>query len=390
MGRGRKGTGVEAREASIRVRFTWQGERCAETLALRPTGPNLKYAQRLVAEIHRQIALGNFQYADFFPDSPRAIATKKAERTFGQVADLWLRSKGQLAAASLHQYGNSVAFWKRTLGEHKAISSFDHQELAAIVGSHEWKSAKSCNNYLIVLRGIFGFEYHGPRAVDDPTSSITNMTAVKKLPDPLSPEERDAVLVDLRGHYDVRVWAYFLFAFATGMRPEEIIALQWADIDWNHKSARIRRVRTFGGLDEREGDKIYAERDVDLVAGAIDALDAMKAYTFMKGGDIFEDPVLGAPWEDEKQQREKYFYPALKRLGIRQRRAYVTRSTYASAALMAGIPPAYIAAQLGHKNAKMLFDKYARWINGADKGAARRMLEVAFAGVVMDKDAKNG
>jgi integrase len=36
-------------------------------------------------------------------------------------------------------------------------------------------------------------------------------------------------------------------------------------------------------------------------------------------------------------------------------------------ALMAGVNPAYIAPQLGHANAKMVYEVYAKRIVGADK-----------------------
>jgi hypothetical protein len=45
---------------------------------------------------------------------------------------------------------------------------------------------------------------------------------------------------------------------------------------------------------------------------------------------------------------------------------------------MAGVKPPYIASQLGHANMKMLFEKYARWIDVADKGQERHALEVAM------------
>ncbi len=47
---------------------------------------------------------------------------------------------------------------------------------------------------------------------------------------------------------------------------------------------------------------------------------------------------------------------------------------------MAGVPPTYIAAQLGHASAKMLFEKYARWIGDGDSGAARDRMVQAFGG----------
>ena len=56
-----------------------------------------------------------------------------------------------------------------------------------------------------------------------------------------------------------------------------------------------------------------------------------------------------------------------------------TRHTCATVALMAGVPPAYIANQLGN-SVKMLLDRYARWIPGGDQGNARALLVAAMTG----------
>lgn len=383
---GRVGSGVEARETSIRIKFVIDGETIRERLtvngkSLPPTPANLKYANRVAADIKRRIAQGTFDYAEFFPDSPRAKPAGNTP-TFGSLADLWLESKGQLEAATKDQYTNAVKMWKRILGADKPLDQLTHQVLAARIGGHPWASPKSCNNYLIPLRGIFEFEYRGRKALDNPMAGIKNMPVVKKIPDPFTPDEREAILADMLARYDQRVHAYFTFEFFSGVRPEEAIALQWGSVAWVDAIARIERVRTFRGT-ERDGSKTHTVRDVDLVSRAMEALQTMKAYTYMKGKEdacVFENPVTGRPWHDERSQRDHYWTPTLKRLGIRHRPAYNTRHTYATTALMAGVNPAYIARQLGHANTKMLFETYSRWIDGADKGAERRAMEAAMNG----------
>lgn len=383
---GRIGSGVEARETSIRIQFVFDGEPRRERLTLNgkslpPTPANLKYAGRVAADIRRRIAAGTFDYAEFFPDSPHAKAGDTVA-TFGPLADLWLESKGQLEAATKDQYANAAEMWKRLLGADTPLEKLTHQVLAAKIGGHPWASPKSCNNYLIPLRGIFEFEFRGRKAMDNPMVGITNMKVVKKPPDPFTPDEREAILADMLAHYDPRVHAYFTFAFFSGVRPEEAIALQWGSVAWADAIARIERVRTFRGT-ERDGSKTHTVRDVELVSRAMEALQTMKAYTYMKGKEdacVFENPVTGKPWHDERSQRDHYWTPTLKRLGIRHRRAYNTRHTYATAALMRGVNPAYIARQLGHANTKMLFEVYSRWIDKADKGAERRAMEAAMSG----------
>src|SRR5437867_9700621 len=81
MGRGKLATpGVRAPTAqSIEIDFYYRGVRCRERLKLAPTPSNQRYASRLRGEIESRIARGDFNYAEFFPDSPRArILSRRA------------------------------------------------------------------------------------------------------------------------------------------------------------------------------------------------------------------------------------------------------------------------------------------------------------------------
>lgn len=396
MGRRAKVT-AEIRDSSIRLRFTWRGERQQETLKLAdgtplpPTNANTKRAQRIADEIQRHLDLGTLtdeRFVDYFPDSDRARRLAGEDTRFiGPLLDVWLQSKGNKAAATRDQYQTAVRFWKKLLGEGTRVEDLTHAKLAGKIGGHPWPSAKTHNNYLIALRGALSLHYRGPLAADSPLIGIENLVVVRGLPDPLSAEERDLVLADMRQRYDPRVYAYFLFAFFTGMRPEEIIALRWSDYDARSKTIRVQRVRTFKGT-EREGSKTHTVRDVFLVPQADEALALMAPHTKMlrveregdddTTADIFQNPVTKRHWHDERSQRDHYWKPALRRQGIRARRAYCTRHTFATVALMAGVPPAYIANQLGH-SVQMLLTTYARWIPGGDT-AARAALSAAMAG----------
>ena len=378
MGRRATSGGVEIRSNSIRLRFTHAGKRQVETLKaggqpLEPTPANVTMARRLSATIASRIKLGTFDREEFFPTAK----AEPAADTFDAVAAQWIKSKGQLEAATKDQYATGVRRWKKIFGDAAPMESLTYQHLAATIGGHEWPSPKAANNYLIVLRGIMGFYYSGQRAAQNPMLGIENLRVVKKKPDPLTAAERDRILADMREHYDPRVPSYFTFAFYTGMRPEEIIALQWGDIDEAAAVVRVARVRTFKGT-ERDGTKTGQERDVDLLPQAMAALHEMRHRTSMKSAYIFENPLTGEPWHDERSQRDTYWKPCLKRLRIRQRRAYCTRHTYATVALMGGVNPAYVSAQMGHSSTKMFFETYARWIDGADKGVQRAAMAAAF------------
>jgi integrase len=392
---GREGSGVEARDTSIRIKFVYRGETIRERLtingkSIKPTPANLKFAHKVASQVRTRIEADTFEFADFFPDSPRVKPQEQAAGVvrLGELADTWITSKGQLAGATRDQYATAARFWKRLLGEDTPITELSHKVLASKIGGYPWPSAKTHNNYLIALRGILGLEFRGPMAAHSPMVGIENMTVVRKLPDPLSGEDRDAILADMRQRYPVEVYAYFLWQFSTGMRPEETIALRWSDLDKAHGTIRVQRVRTFKGS-ERDGSKTHTVRDVDLVDQALEALQLMRPLTSLlrterqgdqdTAADIFRNPITKRPWHDERSQRDTFWRPSLKRLGIRWRTAYNTRHTYATVLLMSGVvPPVLVAQQLGH-SVKMLLDRYYKWIPSSNQVATRGLLNAAVA-----------
>lgn len=370
----RTGNGVELRDKSIRVNFTYNGKWVRETLDWAPTTANEAKAARLVVKVKAAIKDGTFTFADYFPNSKNADMSGD-KKTFQEMGELWLQTKGRLATKTQDQYRNAVGVWVRLIGGDRVIDAIKHSELASLVGGHPWSSPKLLNNYLIVLRGIFKLAGRDMK-LDNPMEGIENSKHQPAAPDPLSVHEMRKILEVMNRDMPPMVACYYEFAFLTGMRPEELIALRWDDVDLANRCIRVHRARTAG---EYKPLKTYNARDVDLVQGALKVLDRMRALTMgCSDGYIFHNPVTHKPWHDERSQRDHYWKPAMIRAKVRMRRSYQTRHTYAAIALMAGANPAYIARQMGHKSAKMLFSVYAKWIDGADRGREASKLEEAF------------
>lgn len=378
MGRGRPGTGVEPLAETIRLSFQWQGRRWRETLGLRPTAANIRAAERLVAQVRQEIAANVFDYAHHFPEG-RGAGLLHDGSTFSAFADQWLATL-TIEHSTKKTYASSLAHvWKPGLGDMK-LRDIRRTDIQAIVAARRATvSAKTINNDLIPLRAVFEAAGADDLMETSPAAKIKNLKHQSPPPDPFTAEEREMILGDLRERAPLAAWAYFEFAFSTGMRPSEMIVLTWGDVDWNACSARVSKARTRG---LEKDTKTHTVRDVDLTPRAVAALQAMKPLTFMKGDatPIFCHPVTGKPWTNDQYQRVTYFHPALRRLGIRSRDAYQCRHTYATLALMAGVNPAYLARQLGHKTMAMLLNRYAKWIDQADKGREARKLAEALDG----------
>jgi integrase len=364
-----RGDGVEIRDASIRLLVVIDGVRHKVRLtlngqAMKPTPANVRYAKAHAHRVRQAIDAGVFSWESYFPEAPQAKRVAEEAVTLAKLAKLWLDAKSGLAASTRDQYATAARFWLRLLGPETQLEKLTHAVLAAKIATYAWPSAKTHNNYLIALRGMLSLHYRGSLAVDHPLVGVDSRKPPPRRPDPLSASERDSILSEMRERYDERIHAYFLWQFGTGMRPEETIALRWGDLDLAAGTVRVQRVRTFRG-GERDGTKTNHIRDVDLTPMALDGLRIMRAHTEMMGveADIFQNPVTGKPWHDERSQRDHYWTPTLRRLRIRHRRAYVTRHTLATVALMAGVNPAYIAAQLGH-SLQVLLHVYAAWLPG--------------------------
>jgi len=71
-------------------------------------------------------------------------------------------------------------------------------------------------------------------------------------------------------------YTLFLLAIQTGVRPEEYLALQWKDVDFNHQSLSVRRAivwrRKGGGFEFTEPKTKKSRRNIPLPETLLNAL----------------------------------------------------------------------------------------------------------------------
>lgn len=371
-----------AKSASIRVKFMYRGVECRESLSLAHTKSNINYATRLRGEILNAIEKGSFRYADYFPDSKHASKFGATPANI-LVGDL-LREQLAIAERTLSPmtaktYRIAYDYYLVKKWDKTPIRDLTPPVLRAWLGTLNVK-IKTVRNLLQPLSNAL------VQAVNDDLIEYNPLDRVKLnkimskdqrksdfVPDPFDMTEIDAILKACDGQKQ----NLFKFAFATGMRPSECMALRWDSIDWLNGKIRVERVKVAGVIKE-EAKTDAGNRDIDMRQGSYDALRAQQQYTALAGGVVFHDPGTDKEWGTDKAMRQRWVI-VLRKAKVRYRNPYQTRHTFASTLLSAGENALYVAKQMGHKNTEMLNRHYGRWIEQGSEEATRAQSAAFFA-----------
>ena len=369
-----RGSGARAASrSSIQISFYYKGVRCRERLKLQPTKANLRYAENLKGEIENAIAKGTFDYAETFPNSTKASMFAKVVGDVipvKQALETWLKGvKPQVERSTFIDYRNIV--------QNHLIPAFGDLKLSELTRTHvkDWAAEKEASrkriaNMLSPLRQMLADAVDAEKI---PKNPLHGWTYKKKDPikirddvDPFTLEEQTAIIANLPD----QAANLIQFAFWTGLRTSELIALEWGDIDSVRGVVWVRRAKVRGELKPPKTEA--GIREVKLLPAAVAALKAQKPHTFMTGQEVFHNPRTGAPWEGDGAIRKTAWVYALRKAGVRYRRPYQTRHTYASMMLTAGENPVWVAAQMGHRDWSMIIRVYGRWIPEADPNAGSK------------------
>lgn len=368
-------TGVRAAsDTTIEIVFVYNGKRCRERLKLKPSAANLEKASKHRQAIIAAIEAGHFDYAVTFPDSKRAaLFADTPDITVGDWLETWLNRKEK------HIKSSTYAGYAKAISQ--LTSSLGHLPLAGIKKKdvRDWCDSKTSTNKTLanlvsVLRAAL------QDAADDEiiaTNPLFDFRYKRQEPprlsdvDPFTAAEQAAILGSLQGQYQT----LFQFAFWTGLRTSELVALQWGDVDWLRGTVLVQRAKTQNASKAETTKTKAGTREVKLLPPALTALNAQKNHTFLQGGEIFHNPRTNQPWQGDQSIR-KFWMFALKRAGIRYRRPYQTRHTYASMMLTAGEPLAWVSKQLGHSSVIMTASVYATYIPDSQPTAGNKAVEL--------------
>ena len=348
--------GVTRRSSGWQVSFAFKGKRYREMLNLPLTAKGEAEAYGILCAIKRDITLGVFEFQSFFPNSKKTLTNHAERSTIEHEINNWMRlCEKSLATSTRNDYQGRI-------NKH-IIPTFGHIRLGDLTRTEilEWVnnvelSPKSIRNTLCPLSAMYSAAIADGRIKHSPLQSLRLPKPNTREPEPFNEDEIERILNQLEG----QVKNFYRFAFETGLRTSEQLALLWTDIDWKNKTIYISKAKVRNEIKEpktRAGRRLLKLNDV-----AVLALRDQEPFS-SRQQTIFLNPKTDSTWSCDKPLRIQHWYPALERAGVDKREPYQTRHTFASLKLSReNVAPIWLAAQMGHSDCSQIYRNYGRWI----------------------------
>ncbi|WP_120850843.1 tyrosine-type recombinase/integrase [Helicobacter pylori] len=193
-----------------------------------------------------------------------------------------------------------------------------------------------------------------------PYFSVTLKNAKEaKAIEPFSLEEVKTIIENTE---NIRLKAFLMVAFFTGMRTGEQLALTWEDIDFNEKTITINKSLNELGQITTPKNK-PSIREIDLLEPVEKILKELKESEPNK-----KFVFISVPKRSTMFQRA--FRSLLKALNLKDRKLYTTRHTFASLMLSQGEEAMWVSKTLGHKDLNTTYKTYSHFIPQQEKERA--------------------
>jgi integrase len=176
-----------------------------------------------------------------------------------------------------------------------------------------------------------------------------------------------------------RLHALYVVAVTAGLRPSEMFALRWSDVDLEAGTLRVNRALSGGEFVAPKTPR--SRRKIELSNTARAALRShrkrqleeqiKKAGLWKDHGLVFPSTV-GTPLSHRNVVRS--FKARLKRAGLpAETRLYDLRHTCATLLLNSNVHPKYVQELLGHASIAQTLDTYSHVLEGMDGGIGDAM-----------------
>jgi integrase len=314
--------------------------------------------------------------------------------TFGKFLDGWMKEfkKGSVRDRTYEGYVYTLKQYVRPyLGDDRL------SELSArrIQGVYNELSESGLSPRTVAFAHSLIREALNQAVVDDllpanPALSTRRPTRTKKAIQVFTPEEATRFIKAAKKD---RLGIVFWFALATGMRPEEYLALQWNHVDLENHEVHVRQTiyRPKGGewrLEEvKTASSLRTIEFEDRIARALSEHKINQAAQRLRLGKKYHNNnlVFATPKGEPLNYRNltlRHMVPIIEAAKIDgPRNLYRLRHSFVTLSLLCGIDPKAVSRAAGHSSVAFTLDTYQHVLPSVRKDAAEKIGKLLFKAV---------
>ncbi len=354
----------------IQIFFMYRNVRCREIIPLPPTKENIKRAFNKRNLILAEIEAKTFDYAKYFPNSPKVeLFSENANKHL--MSDLLNRQledyrimeeRGNLSISTYKGYKrvNNILLGYFSDIYIEDLTSQQIKDFMVQQGLNKI-SPKTMRNRLSLLKMVLEEAINDGLITYNPLDGISLQKQINRTTtetdyevEPLTEDEKNLII----NFSDGQAKNLIQFNLWAGLRISELIALKWCDIDFDNGIINIQRAKVEGK--EKTTKTKAGIRKIIMLPKAREALLAQRLFTESEVY-VFHNSNTNKPWSHSSKVAEMW-KRVLSTASVKYRNAYQMRHTYASTLLSNGENVFWLATQMGHENTEMIFKHYGKWI----------------------------
>lgn len=350
--------------------------RCMESTGLTDTQKNRRVVEAKDRAVRYHLKNGSFRYLEFFPHGSKAKYFRRGSQgsqTLSEFWDDWLNEK-VIRNNTLRSYHNAWLRVGPVLG-HMALQEIGEHEILVFRAGLEGAGLKTStvNVYIMVLCMALRSAKKRGLIKKYPCEEIRRLKEVKAEMNPFSFEELKGWLEFLEER-DLEWYDLIYFWSRTGLRPGEMYALKWENVDYFNRKLMVRETRNYGGFDAPVKTE-HSSREVDLREGVIVCLKRQGARSKLRGKYVWLNHK-GRPLNATNGIDKFRHYLTL--AGLQYRSPRQMRHTFATLHIGAGENISWVSKMMGHASVGVTLKKYNRFIPNLtreDGSAFERIME---------------
>lgn len=308
---------------------------------------------------------------------------KPKEITVSSWFETWIEQykSGTCKASTIQTYRQTFEHYINPVLGRKKVTDIQPQMMQKIINDlHKKGFSKSRVNFVyVILCGMFEQAQRNRLILNNPANALVFPRFRKKTQNDkrvMTIDEQQIFLEYAKGSL---YYSFYVMALSTGMRINEITALQWSDIDWTNKAIHVTGTLVYvrnGGGRYKDSPKTESScRDIPMLANVEELLKEIRREQMEKR------LLLGSKWKEEKGLENLVFTyetgGALWDTGVRVDirkivdrihaagidfdaiTPHTFRHTFATRGLEQGIPLKVMQSILGHSSLTMTADLYS-------------------------------